>query len=292
MRCLLLFVLLSACNGASSELGLDAWLRIEGAQYEPSPIPSESGGPSIAGTELSRNIVRPGEVNRRLKGALDPEGNALAIGLEGDRGHWIVTAGPPDAITPDLPSFDIRMSFSHELPLGPHVLVLRAFDARGRGGPSEPLELTAMDGPLAEGTLVVSLTWDTNADLDLHVVDPLGVEIHKGNINSWEPPPPGESADPDAYKSGAVLDFDSNAQCVIDGRRQENVAWPEEPPPGRYTVRVDTYSLCEETVARWAVDVWLHGALHARAEGTSTPLDAAEPHGLGAGQLALEVDVP
>ena len=41
------------------------------------------------------------------------------------------------------------------------------------------------------------------------------------------------------------LDFDSNANCVIDGRRQENVIFPTgSPPPGVYTVRVDASSLC------------------------------------------------
>ncbi len=65
-----------------------------------------------------------------------------------------------------------------------------------------------------------------------------------------------------------------------------------EPPSGRYLVRVDTPSLCDETIARWFVEVRLHGERLAAAEGTSTEAITRARHGRGAGVLALTFDVP
>ena len=83
-------------------------------------------------------------------------------------------------------------------------------------------------------TLLVSLRWDTEADLDLHVVIPNGT-VRSDDDRIWSKPrrPPGQMVDAGAYKSGGILDFDSNANCVIDGRRQENVSWTVAPPSGR-----------------------------------------------------------
>lgn len=281
-----------ACDGASAELGLDAWLRVEGAQYAPGPFEAVGDGPSVEGLFLTRPTLRPGEVDRRLEGALATDASAVTLGLEGDVGRWIVVAGIPDVDTPGLPSIDVTMSVSPELPLGPRDLLGQAFDAAGRAGPIVRVPLTAMAGEVPEGALVISLSWDVDADLDLRVVDPLGVEIHKGNINSWQAPPPGQPVDPDAYLEGAVLDFDSNAQCNIDGRRQENVVWAASPPAGRYTVRVDTFSLCGQAAAHWTVAAIANDDLIASAEGTSTPIDASLSHGPFAGTLALEIDLP
>jgi uncharacterized protein YfaP (DUF2135 family) len=115
-----------------------------------------------------------------------------------------------------------------------------------------------------------------NADLDLHVVDPAGVEIWAKHISD----------------SGGVLDFDSNSNCVIDGRRQEDVVWMAPPPPGHYLVRVDTYSLCSETFANWTVGVTLDGAVIAAAEGVGRDSDASlYAHEQGAGVLATQFDV-
>jgi hypothetical protein len=284
--------LLVACDGASSDLGLGARMRVEGAQFVPGSPPAGGSGPAVVSIDLSSNQIRAGQIGKPLSAALDPAATAAAIGLQGDLGYWVVPAGLPEVQAPGFPTFHADLSFASDLAAGEYTLDVRASDVEGRFGPPQLLPLSASGAPAATGALVISLRWDTEADLDLHVVDPAGVEIYKRNINSYEAPPPGQPVDPTAWQKGAILDLDSNAACVIDGRRQENVIWKDTAPPGHYLVRVDTFSLCGEASANWAVEVRKAGAVLARAEGQSGPTDEQMPHDRGAGVLALDVDVP
>ena len=139
---------------------------------------------------------------------------------------------------------------------------------------------------------MVSLRWDTEADLDLHLVIPGGSEIWANKINSFDPPPPGSGGDSNAYQAGGILDFDSNSNCNIDGRRLENIYWTQTPPSGHYIARVDTFSLCAAAQADWVLDVTLDGKSLGHAAGTGRDSDAALPHGAMAGVTAFTFDVP
>ena len=73
------------------------------------------------------------------------------------------------------------------------------------------------------GDVQITLTWDTDDDLDLWVTDPDGERIYYGNSTSL---------------SGGELDFD-----YTDGPGPENIFWPQYgAPSGTYTVQVDHYS--------------------------------------------------
>jgi hypothetical protein len=140
--------------------------------------------------------------------------------------------------------------------------------------------------------LVISLTWDTEADLDLHVDLPSDGDAGVNEI--WSRKPSGlplgtVGATVDAGLQSGYLDFDSNSQCVIDGRRAENVIFPSTPPNGLYVVRVDTFSLCAEATARWCVRAFANGGVM-EACGQSTDIDTRFPHGQGAGLQALVFD--
>jgi hypothetical protein len=124
------------------------------------------------------------------------------------------------------------------------------------------------------------------------VVDPNGVEIWAKHQNSAMPPKPGQPPNPDWYKMGGVLDFDSNSMCMIDGRRRENAVWMTPPPVGHYLVRVDTFSLCGAPIAHWVVNASLDGQTLALASGVGLDSDAAYSHDQGAGVLAAQFDVP
>jgi hypothetical protein len=300
-RALACFVTVAAacaagCRGLPGDVGLEAELRVAGAQFLSGDLEAAApgGGPAVVSVFNSLTAVQPGEREKPLSGTLDTSATAAALGLRGDRGYWIAVAGPPSLDAPDQPTFAATLSFSPELPLGDLALVVRAVDAQGRFGAPSLVPLVSAPPPPPTGALVVSLTWDTESDLDLHVITPDGVEVWARNINSYQPPLPGTPADANAWQSGGILDFDSNAGCVIDGRRQEDVVWQTGAvaPPGTYLVRVDTASLCGTPAARWTVRALLAGTEVAASEGIALPGDTRFSKGPGSGVQALTFNVP
>lgn len=287
LLCVFLFV---SCDGASKDLGLDTSMQVDSAQFFRGSWPSETAGPSVKTASIDGEI-RVGAQARSLTGEIDSAGTAVAIALDGNVGYWVLPAGLPDVASTGSPSFRAAVSFAKSIPVGPRQLQVRAVDANGHFGPPLVRWLTFV-GSAPAGHLVVTLAWQNRADLDLHVVTPNGVEIFARNPSSYVPPPPGQPEAPGTPHDGGTLDFDSNAQCLADGRKAEDVVWSELPPKGHYTVRVDTPSLCEEVAAAWTVAAVLDGVTIAAASGTSTANDTRFVHGRGGGLLTFEFDVP
>jgi uncharacterized protein YfaP (DUF2135 family) len=89
------------------------------------------------------------------------------------------------------------------------------------------------------GAVQVNVSWNTAADVDLHVVDPSGEEIYYGHRSA---------------ASGGTLDLDSNAACGGDDKRAENITWPASGAPrGTYIVRVDYWSACSASSTNYTV---------------------------------------
>lgn len=279
-----------ACDHQTADEGRDASLQIADAQFVREPMPGESGGPRVQSLTVGATY-RAGDVDRSISGDLERSAVAVAITFAGDVGYWIVPAGQPSAADLASPTYGALLSFAPSLRTGTRMLVVRAVDADKRFGPSAERPLRIVERGEATGRLVVSLGWNNRADLDLHVVLPDGVEVFKRNPTSWERPPPG-TPPTSTTNDGGVLDFDSNADCVPDGRRAENVVWQDPPPKGHYLVRVDTFSLCGEPSAEWRAKVTLEGNVLAEARGRSTEIDQSFTHDRGDGLLVLEFDVP
>lgn len=267
-----LFVLLTGCGGGEdADVGADASLTVRGGAFFRRALGDGGGGPAVEAAYLGQTQFPAGFQGKTLSGVLGPSATAVAISLVGDAGYWVVPAGPPMVETPDRPSFDTALSFSGSLPAGAHTLELAAVGGDERFGPALPVAFTLTRGPVPHGPLVFSLFWDRPVDLDLHVVLPDGVEVDKDNINSWRAD--ADEPNPDAFRSGGILDFDSNGQCRLDGRNNENVAWTQTPPAGRYIARVDTFSLCGEPAARWSLEARYEGERVAAATGVALPTD-------------------
>lgn len=88
------------------------------------------------------------------------------------------------------------------------------------------------------GSVQITLTWDNDSDVDLHVVDPAGEEIYYNDKTS---------------ASGGRLDVDDR-----DGRGPENVYWPTGGAPGG-VYRVWVHHYAGRTTARYTVLVRLNG---------------------------------
>jgi hypothetical protein len=281
---------LACSSGASDDPALGARMRLANAQFVSGATPEGQESPEVAEIDLLSTTIWPGYPDKALRGALGENATAAAIALSSDIGYWIVPAGVPDVSAPTLPTFRATASFSQTLSAGAYTLEVRAVDAAGHFGPPSRQVLTALPSAPARvvvGALVVTLTWDTESDIDLHVVDPLGNEIYHGAPNSRDPFKPGGSD-----VSNGALDADSNANCEIDGLRQEDVTWATAPPSGHYLVRVDTASLCGTPSAHWTVQVSLDNAAIGEATGVAFDSDTRGTHDRGAGLLVLEFDVP
>lgn len=162
----------------------------------------------------------------------------LIIGLEGHAGYFQVPVNGSAGLE-QLNVF-LRAYASYENP--PSLLPVRVAlrDAYGRVSPYGSFLYNV--APVGTGDIQVSVSWDTETDVDLHVIDPFDCEIYYGNKTGCS--------------SGGELDLDSNAGCGIDGVNNENVFWPPgEAPIGTYTVGVDFWSDCDDQPANYVVTI-------------------------------------
>jgi hypothetical protein len=93
------------------------------------------------------------------------------------------------------------------------------------------------------GQVQVSVSWDADSDVDLHVLDPFSDEVFFQQSQ---------------VDSGGVLDLDSNAECQIDHKRNENITWAAA-PPGPYEVLVSYWSNCGVPKTTYVVTVRVTG---------------------------------
>jgi hypothetical protein len=79
------------------------------------------------------------------------------------------------------------------------------------------------------GDIQISLSWHNYNDLDLHCIDPAGVEIFFGNRVS--------------SRTGGELDVDQNAHLPYNNTPVENIFWPfDGAPAGLYRISVVYYA--------------------------------------------------
>ena len=165
-------------------------------------------------------------------------------------------------------SADLLITFPQELPSDTFDLYFAAADAAGKVGTLAARSFDAI--VVGTGDIQVTVTWDTDADVDLHVVDPAGWEVY------W--------ADRDS-PTGGQLDLDSNAACAVDNVRNENITWGlGTAPVGTYTVRLDYWSNCSASATHYTVLINNGGDINIH-HGTFT--GSGDGGGLGRG---IEID--
>jgi hypothetical protein len=292
-----LLLLLAACGGATNDPGYGTALAIAGAQFRPGAFPSANGGPSTQQVTSGHQAIAIGTFREKLHAVMAPDARAAIVGIVGQEGAWIVVAGPPDIDTPGQPTATATFGLDSSVTPGPFTLELAAVDGDGKIGEPATADLVADDSPPPDGDLVVGLVWDSTADLDIHVVDPLGGEAWSDKPNTLVPTQPGDPVDPLAYLASGLLDHDGNQACHRDASPNEHVIWKTRSgpngdvapviPTGTYTVRVDTRSMCSDASAAWYVEVYAEGVLIGSARGVAVPDDVRDDHGYGAGVTAL-----
>jgi len=272
--------LASLASGCGSEViteGLEEPIRVESGQFRegtlpglPPLTPEEIGAgvlpvtPAVTDASKDFQTVSQGDRGKQFKGHASTDTQAVAVRFaDVGSGYWVVPVGGPDFGNDGQFSWSFNTSFSPEVPPGNHPLAFAAIGADGRSGtqqifdlcvtPEIPDNLNACVPTLAPPYLVVSLGWDSAADLDLQVVTPSGKRVDTKHVTTAVGGV-GMPIDPNAPGVG-ILDRDSNGDCVQDGVSRENLVFETEPPPGRYYVYVDLFDACGEASATFTVSL-------------------------------------
>jgi len=190
---------------------------------------SEEGVPSgnanvIKDVKISGNAINGGSTSITVTSSEELEELYLQIGDEAGYYRWILD--PEDLISsnPDYVYF-IVLEFNRSLgDEGNYVPFVVSGKTKG-GEITVEQEKELKVEKAKSGKMQISVSWDINDDVDLHVFTPSGVELYYGTRETGNP------------------DIDSNPACDIDGINSENVYF-DVLEPGDYKVEVHLYQKC------------------------------------------------
>lgn len=235
----LLSVGLASCDSPTLIRGAQlktylAGVRVEDVtgQLNSGPPPAPGAGPTIFVPGNAQTITGGSSALAFTTSA--PIGT-MAVFVDGVDGHYLVP------LPTDISSGQAIISIGGLPPVLSFDIVFMVAGSNGVFGPYGSMTVNALEA--AGGDIQVSVTWDSDADVDLHVVEPGDFEIYYGSPNSG---------------SGGELDIDANAACSVSGLTQENIGWaPGSAPPGTYIVRVDYWDACGALETNYIVTVSL-----------------------------------
>ena len=255
---------------------------------DPFPLPSADWGgqaPEVVGGNT--HIVTGGSAKVAVEFYNQPftsEVIGLIVGLENHSGYYQIplhgSAGSEEVL------MVLRTFLEEETP--PLTLPVRFAlrDVQGRVSPYAGQMITVQ--VVGGGDVQVSVSFDEEVDIDLHVIEPVvtassddnfcapegGCELYYGNKNC---------------SSGGQLDLDSNAACGIDGINNENTFWPEgQAPVGNYEVRVAFWSDCCNCGSNYTVTIQYCGFVEVY-EGYFFP-NTDTGGGAGSGETVAQFD--
>ena len=178
--------------------------------------------------------VAQGSTSQSTLSSLDAL-DAVIIRLGGVNGFYQI------ALEDSSTAFDILLSLSANAPAGAVDCICQG-RREGETMFGEPITVPIEILNVGSGELQINLTWNTDADLDLHLFEPDGTQIFYGNTTS---------------STGGQLDLDANVGCGNVG--VENIFYNQVPPVGQYRVAVDNFSQCSMPESNYVVTVTLPG---------------------------------
>ncbi len=192
-------------------------------------------GPAIT-VEGTATVVNGGSL--RVSVTASAPFTRLLVGVRpGPATHRAVTGYYDTGATAPTTSAELVLTLAQSLPGDSFSFSYAAVDEHGRQG--TPSQQAADVIPVGTGQVQVSVSWDAASDVDLHVIDPSGDEVFYDNTR---------------VPSGGVLDLDSNAECKIDQRNNENITWSEA-PKGEFVVLLDYWDSCDVGQTNYVVTV-------------------------------------
>lgn len=278
---------LGACTGRSITEGLTEPLAVQNAQFVEgelpglrplsieeivAEVPAQKPSPTSASTEVL--AINTNSAGIPFSGLVSDDALSVAVTLKDESsGYWVFPAGAPDPTRTGFLNYSFVADFHESLPPGRHELLVAAVDAKGKSG-NQASAILCVNSPvpdygnacspeIAPPDLVVSLSWDSPADLDLVVVTPTGKVVEPKNPTTAEPNERGQ-IDPTAPGVGN-LQFDSNNDCV-PGAQRENLVFRTLPRGGKYLIYANLNRACDERDVRYEVS--FHSRVAGKTEGT------------------------
>ena len=296
---LALALALAGCSTTDEPTGADEPIRVRSGAFKPGDLPgivppdAGAGGGAAAPAQVSprvtvlntvNRIVWPGESGKVISGNATTLATAVGVrSADLGTGYWLVPTGLADPLQDNDLAWTMTFDVNWNIPPGLHTLRFGAVDQYQRAGSLTDLEVcvtsavpdnyNACDPTVAPPFAVLSLTWDSAADLDLVVRDPNGKWI--------DPKHPTTAGIGDGgvlpnLKIDGAFDHDANANCAGDALHAEHLVWQSKPQLGQYLVYVNMFASCGASAARFDV---------------SLNLEASSPDG-GTHKLVDELDVP
>ena len=203
-------------------------------------VPSTGAGPTTM-TSGNQTVVNGGTTSVEVTADslftsvfVSLAGTSQGLSTSSDTGlgaYYEVTLPSPQMMA------SVLLAFPQELRTSEFELFFAVANDSDAIGPFSRMDFDVLQ--VGTGDVQVTLSWDADSDVDLHVVDPNGGEVYFANRR---------------VPSGGELDLDSNAGCSIDSVRNENITWPVNTAPrGTYTVRVDYWSACSVAATNYTV---------------------------------------
>lgn len=211
-----------------------AGVNIEGVQGQlnSGPPPSPGAGPSVV-VPANAETITGGSTAFALSTSAPVR--TVVVFVSGVDGYYLVP------LPGDITSGQGIISIGGLPPVLGFEVLFAVAGSNGVFGPYSGMSISAIQA--AGGDIQVSVTWNSEADVDLHVVEPGGAEIYYGSPTS---------------PSGGQLDIDANAACSTSSLTQENIGWmPGTAPAGTYTVRVDYWDACGAAATDYVVTISL-----------------------------------
>ena len=208
-------------------------------------IPEPSGGPAVS-VSGNRILVAGGSIFLDVAPEVSATAEKLLISLGGESFGYYEIDLPRPASTYRVVG---QVPFIFDPAVDRTCIAVTAVDASGASGEADCYTVVmrheAVGIPVASGDVEVTVSWDSDADLDLHVADPTGAEVFYGST---------------VVESGGVLDLEAGYPCGEDIVRNEHIAWAlGSPPPGIYEVRVSHYLSCGAPETNYVVSIYNHG---------------------------------
>jgi len=261
----------------SSKKDLKSYFMIEDATFVNEALPEESDSPTapqILSLTGNTSIIEGGSNPIAISSA--SSFSDVLVSVEGTKGYFKI---PPTSLrnASDVALYYIYLIIDQNLPREDFTIIFCLINGNGEVSSYEYLDVTTVEA--GTGKLQISLSWNLDNDIDLHLIEPDGNEIYYNNPGGydyedyyssvlgikpidgqsiWSLPLTAEqqnalnSITNEELKSvtsdfeGGWLDLDSNAGCSIDGVNNENITYAtlDDIQEGTYIVRVDFYSDC------------------------------------------------